>query len=56
VVEWVRGALLTFYEERLGAERFEHFLAAYREQLRHVLGDATPYFYTYKRILAWGTF
>ncbi|HET7433350.1 MAG TPA: methyltransferase domain-containing protein [Thermoanaerobaculia bacterium] len=55
VVEWVRGALLTDYEARLG-DRFEEFLAAYRERLAHALGDVRPFFYTYKRVLMWGTF
>jgi trans-aconitate 2-methyltransferase len=56
VVEWVRGALLTHYQSLLSPERFEHYLAAYREQLHAVLGDERPYFYTYKRLLIWGTF
>ena len=55
VVEWVRGALLTDYESRLG-NRFEEFLAAYREQMHATLGDERPYFYTYKRVLLWGSF
>lgn len=55
VVEWVRGALLTHYESILG-DRFEQFLVAYREQLATVLGQERPYFYTYKRVLLWGSF
>jgi len=55
VVEWVRGALLTHYESLLG-DRFAEFLSAYRERLRAVLGNERPYFYTYKRLLMWGTF
>lgn len=55
VVEWVRGALLTHYEEQLG-DRFEPFLDEYRRRLGAILGDLTPYFYTYKRLLIWGTF
>jgi trans-aconitate 2-methyltransferase len=55
VVEWVRGALLTHYEALL-ADRFGDFLAAYRERLAGVLGETRPYFYTYKRVLIWGTF
>jgi trans-aconitate 2-methyltransferase len=53
VVEWVRVALLTHYQSLLSPERFEQYLAAYREQLRAVLGDQQPYFYTYKRVLIW---
>lgn len=55
VVEWVRGALLTHYEAVLG-DRFEAFLAEYRSRLGSVLGHERPYFYTYKRVLLWGTF
>ena len=56
VVEWVRGALLTHYQAQLPPDRFEAFLSAYREQLHAVIGEVRPYFYTYKRILLWGTF
>ena len=55
VVEWVRGALLTDYEQRLGS-RYPHFLATYTDRLLEQLGDDQPYFYTYKRILMWATF
>ncbi len=56
VVEWVRGALLTHYQSLLSAERFEEFLAEDRKRLHAALGDERPYFYTYKRVLMWGTF
>jgi trans-aconitate 2-methyltransferase len=56
VVEWVRGALLTHYEALLPRERFEEFLAEYGRELREALGDVRPYFYTYKRVLMWGSF
>jgi trans-aconitate 2-methyltransferase len=56
VIEWVRGTLLTDYEKRFGAEKFRRFTQLYRERLRDALGDARPYFYTYKRILIWATF
>ena len=55
VVEWVRGALLTHYQALLPAPRFEELLAAYRARLRVVIGDGSPYFYTYKRVLLWGS-
>jgi hypothetical protein len=51
----VRGALLTHYESVLG-ERYDDFLEEYRQELFDVIGEGAPYFYTYKRILAWGTF
>jgi len=56
VVEWVRGALLTHYEAALPEEKFAEFLTDYRESLAAILGDQTPYFYTYKRILIWGSY
>lgn len=56
VVEWVRGALLTHYQSLLPAERFEEFLAQYREALAGALGEERPYFYTYRRVLIWGSY
>ena len=56
VVEWVRGALLTYYQSLLPAEKFEDFLKDYHARLLHVLGDKRPFFYTYRRILLWGSF
>ena len=56
VVEWVRGALLTTYEAQLDAARYQEFLAAYRTALAGVLGDQTPFFYTYRRILLHASF
>ena len=55
VVEWVRGALLTEYERQLSPSRWAVFLAEYRSRLRATLGDARPFFYTYKRVLIWST-
>lgn len=54
VVEWVRGALLTDYEARLGT-RFPKFLEEYTRRVIAKLETGTPYFYTYKRILIWGS-
>lgn len=56
VVEWVRGALLTHYEAAMTAEKYAEFLAAYRAELLRELGEERPFFYTYKRVLLWGTF
>lgn len=56
VVEWVRGALLTHYEELLPEEKFAEFLAEYRESLLAAIGDQSPYFYTYERVLMWATY
>lgn len=56
VVEWVRGALLTYYEALLPHADFARFLDEYRSELHAALGDERPFFYTYKRVLMWGTF
>ncbi len=53
VVEWVRGTLLTAYQERLAPASFERFLDVYRERLRAALPDQRPFFYPFKRILFW---
>jgi trans-aconitate 2-methyltransferase len=54
VVEWVRGSLLTAYEERLPPSLWEAFLARYRECLAERLPDLRPFPYTYRRLLVWG--
>jgi trans-aconitate 2-methyltransferase len=53
VVEWVKGSLLTAYEQRLTPELYEEFLKRFRERLMNSLEDTHPYFLTYKRILLW---
>ncbi len=53
VIEWVKGTLLTDYEKRLG-NRFPEFLAQYSATLLPRLGNARPFFYTYKRVLILG--
>jgi trans-aconitate 2-methyltransferase len=56
VVEWVRGALLTYYEAQLTPERYAEFLTVYRERLLAALGDERTFFYTYRRVLLWASF
>lgn len=51
VVDWVRGTLLTPYEERLPRRLFEAFLARYRERLVARLGPTRPFSYPFERIL-----
>lgn len=53
VIEWVKGALLTGYEKRLGP-RYPDFLSRYAATLLPRLGSARPFFYTYKRVLIFG--
>lgn len=55
VVEWVKGSLLTAYQQRLPAELYAEFMGRYRERLTSRLEDTRPYFLTYKRILLWGS-
>jgi trans-aconitate 2-methyltransferase len=53
VVEWVKGSMLTDYQRRLPADLFDAFLARYRQLLLPRLEDTRPYFYPFKRLLAW---
>ena len=55
VIEWVRGTLLTDYQKRLAPADWERFLERYRELLLPQLSEEKPFFYTYPRILMWGT-
>ena len=56
VVEWTKGTTLTPYREALSPERYDEFLAEYTKRVVEALGDARPFFYTFKRVLMWGTF
>lgn len=53
VIEWVKGTLLTAYQQQLSIPEFQVFLHAYRSQLLKEVGEG-PYFYAFKRILLWG--
>ncbi|MEA2337906.1 MAG: trans-aconitate 2-methyltransferase [Thermoanaerobaculia bacterium] len=55
VVEWTKGSTLTPYREALSADRYADFLSEYKNRLIVTLGDARPYFYTFKRVLTCGT-
>ena len=56
VVEWTKGSTLTPYREALAPDRYEEFLVQYTTRVVEALGDERPYFYTFKRVLLWGTF
>ncbi|MEZ5256491.1 MAG: methyltransferase domain-containing protein [Ilumatobacteraceae bacterium] len=56
VVDWTRGTSLTRFARRLDPATFEDFAAAYRRSLLGELGDRSPYFYGFKRILIWARF
>ncbi len=53
IVEWVKGSLLTAYQQRLPDELYERFVADYEARLVAELGDRSPYFYPFRRLLLW---
>jgi trans-aconitate 2-methyltransferase len=53
VVEWVKGTALTRFFNVLPAELHEPFLDEYRRRLLASIGDRSPYFYPFKRIMFW---
>lgn len=54
VVEWVKGTSLNAYLSRLDETGKAGFLDAYRERLLRAIGDRSPYFYPFRRLLFWG--
>lgn len=54
VVQWVRGTTLTRFEKRLPPELFERFVADYETALIAAVGDRSPFFFPFRRILFWG--
>jgi trans-aconitate 2-methyltransferase len=54
VVEWVKGSSLTRFAAVLDRGDYERFVDEYTTRLVAELGDRSPYFYTFKRILLWG--
>lgn len=53
VVEWVKGSTLTRFFRALPADLHEPFVEAYRRRLLERIGERSPYFYPFKRILLW---
>jgi trans-aconitate 2-methyltransferase len=53
VIEWVRGSLLTDYQQRLPAALWPAFLDRYRQRLTAALPDQRPFLYTFRRLLLW---
>ncbi len=49
VIEWTKGALLTFYQKQLDLAGYKKFLEQYTRRLLLVTGEG-PYLYPYKRI------
>jgi trans-aconitate 2-methyltransferase len=54
IVSWVEGSLLSDYRSRLPAALYEEFVKRYRQILFRAVPDERPYYFTYRRILAWG--
>jgi trans-aconitate 2-methyltransferase len=54
VVEWMKGTALTPIRSALSSQGYTDFVSRYREVLIQQLGTERPYFYPFKRILAWG--
>jgi trans-aconitate 2-methyltransferase len=54
VVEWVKGTSLTRFKMAMDEAAYERFVAEYRRRLVAELGERSPYFYPFKRILLWG--
>lgn len=54
VIEWVKGTLLTDYERRMSPDMYQRYLTRYRERLLAEIGERSPYFYAFKRILVYG--
>ncbi len=54
VVEWVKGSLLTPFRERLPEDLYAEFVRLYAERLHAEVGDHSPYFFPFQRLLLWG--
>lgn len=54
IVSWVEGSLLSDYRSRLPAALYAEFLKRYRQILFSKVPDERPYYFTYRRVLAWG--
>jgi len=53
VVAWVEGSLLSEYRRKLPAELYPKFVERYRRLLFARVPDERPFFFTFRRILAW---
>ena len=54
VVEWVKGSLLTPFRERLPEELYAEFVRLYAARLGEEIGEQSPYFFPFQRLLLWG--
>jgi trans-aconitate 2-methyltransferase len=51
VVDWMRGTSLTRFERLLDEPTYAALVDRYRERLVEVVGDRSPYYFAFKRIL-----
>lgn len=51
VVEWTKGTALLRVRRAMSADAYDVFLDEYRRRLVAALGNRSPYFYAFKRIL-----
>jgi len=56
IVEWVKGTSLTRFKQTMPADLYDRFVAEYQAELVATLGDRSPFFYPFKRILFWARF
>ncbi len=54
VVEWVEGSLLSEYRRWLPPDLYARYVERYREVLFAMIPDERPFFFTFRRILAYG--
>ena len=50
----MKGTTLTRFQRQMAPDLYDQFVDRYRERLVGELGDQSPYFYAFKRILLWG--
>lgn len=53
VVEWMKGTSLTRFERLLDAETYDALVDRYRQRFVETVGDRSPYYFAFKRILLW---
>ncbi len=54
-VEWVKGTSLNRFKAVLGQAEYQNFVERYLQLVIRELGDHSPYFFTFKRILMWAS-
>jgi trans-aconitate 2-methyltransferase len=52
-VEWVKGTMLTRFKRVLSPDRYTEFVDDYSTALLETIGDESPHFFAFARILMW---